>query len=162
MNGTGQAGVLVGVSGSLASASALRWAAAEARRRHARLRVIRSWDPEFDTAALPPDLRMAPARLQAAAAQSLAEVMCAVFGAEAPDDVTAELARGVAERVLADRSAGAELLVLGSAAPPGGAARSIGPVVRSCLSRASCPVVVVSPPAERDQPSALVPPAQAG
>jgi len=147
MDGTGRVSVVVGVSGSPASAAALRWAAAEARRRHARLRVIRSWDPEFDAAALPPDVRMASARQQAAAALSLAGTMGDVFGPQAPDGVTAELAQGMAERVLADRSADAELLVLGSAAPPGGAARSIGPVVRSCLSRACCPVVVVSPPA---------------
>lgn len=38
--------VVVGVSGSSASAGALRWAADEARRRHAALRVVRSWHAE--------------------------------------------------------------------------------------------------------------------
>jgi len=50
----------------------------------------------------------------------------------------------VAERVLVDLSAGADLLVLGSASGLTDG-RSIGPVIRGCLSRAHCPVVVVGP-----------------
>lgn len=88
---------------------------------------------------------MAPAQQRSAAGESLATALHAAFGPEIPDHVTAEVAEGVAERVLADRSAGAGLLVLGCAAPPAAAARSVGPVVRNCLSRAHCPVVVISP-----------------
>jgi nucleotide-binding universal stress UspA family protein len=146
MDGTGQRGVIVGVSGSPASAGALRWTAAEAQQRHARLRVIRSWDPEFEAAAMPVGLQLAPARQRAAAADSLARQLRAAFGPQPPDGASAELAQGVPEWVLTDQSATAQLLVVGSATPPNHTARSIGPVVRYCLSRAQCPVVV-SPPA---------------
>jgi nucleotide-binding universal stress UspA family protein len=69
--------------------------------------------------------------------------MRAEFGPVTPDGVTAELAEGVHERVLADRSGGADLLVLGVTSPAWLAGRSAGPVVRACLARAWCPVVVI-------------------
>ncbi|HEX5294169.1 MAG TPA: universal stress protein [Streptosporangiaceae bacterium] len=155
MDRMNRAAIVVGVSGSIASAAALSWAAAESRRRHAPLRVVRSWDPEFSSEGLPAGVQMVPAQQRRAAGESLASVLSAAFGPRLPGYVTAELAEGVSERVLADRSAGADLLVLGCAAPPAGArgaARSIGPVVRSCLSRAHCPVAVISPdsPTGRD------------
>ena len=70
--------------------------------------------------------------------------MVAVFGPQPPAGVSSELTQGIAERVLVDRSAGANLLVLGEAAPPPLAGRAIGSVIRACLRRAFCPVVVVS------------------
>jgi len=141
--------LVVGVSGSRASAAALRWAAAEALRRHARLRVVRTWDPEFDAPYAPSGQRPGPHEQRESAGASLASQLRATFGRQMPAWVTAELARGVAERVLVDRSAGADLLVLGSAAPPSPTARSVGPVVRACLSRSQCPVVVCA----ADQPT---------
>jgi len=142
-----QPAIVVGVSDSEASAAALRWAADEASRRHVTLRVVRSWDAEFAAPYAPAGGRLTPAQQRAAARQGLAALMCSVLGSVTPDGVAAELAEGVAERTLVDRSAGADLLVLGSAAPPVAAertiGRSIGPVVRACLSRAQCPVVVV-------------------
>lgn len=141
--------LVVGVSGSRASGAALRWAAAEARRRHARLRVIQAWDPEFGAPYAPSGQRTAPGQQREAAGASLTSQLRAAFGRQMPAWVTAELARGVAERVLVDRSAGADLLVLGSAAPPTPTARSVGPVVRACLSRSQCPVVICA----ADQPA---------
>ncbi|GAA2882051.1 hypothetical protein GCM10020220_085410 [Nonomuraea rubra] len=48
------------------------------------------------------------------------------------------------ESVLAEQARGADLLVLGSAAPLAGDGR-LGAVVLSCLRRPPCPVVVVPP-----------------
>ena len=95
MNSTGQQTIVVGVSGSSASVTALRWAADEALRRHALLRVVRSWDPEFRApyAALG-DLPTADQQ-RATASQELAAVMRAAFGPATPDGVVAELAEGV-------------------------------------------------------------------
>jgi nucleotide-binding universal stress UspA family protein len=149
MNSPRQPVVMVGVSGSRASASALRWAAAEARRRHARLRIVRAWDPEFGAPYAPPGPRPTPAQQCAAAGAGLADLVRESFGERVPAWVTTELAQGVAERVLVARSGGADLLVLGSASPPAPLARSIGPVIRTCLSRARCPVVVCA----ADQPA---------
>ncbi len=55
--------------------------------------------------------------------------------------MTAEIAEGLAARVLLDHADGAEMLVLGSAR---GAPDGIGPVARACLRHAPCPVVVVN------------------
>jgi nucleotide-binding universal stress UspA family protein len=137
--------VLVGVRDARASADALRWAAAEAWRRDARLRVVRCWDPEFTAPYAGQAGRPAGGIQHAAARERLAGLLSQVFGDQSPGWVTTELRRGVAERVLVSLSAEAELLVLGSAGRGGqdGQARAIGPVIRGCLSRAHCPVVVV-------------------
>jgi nucleotide-binding universal stress UspA family protein len=142
MNMMNQPAVVVGVSGSRASAAALRWAVDEAKRRHALLRIVRCWEPEIHAPYAPVGGQLTRAQQREAASQGLAALIRAEFGTETPAGVTAELARGTAERTLVDRSAGADLLVLGSESPPTAAGRSIGPVIRACLSRAECPVVV--------------------
>jgi nucleotide-binding universal stress UspA family protein len=58
--------------------------------------------------------------------------------------VRTEIAEGLAARILLDRCAGADMLVLGTAADSQGASRSAGPVIRALLRRAPCPVVVIS------------------
>ena len=142
MNVMSQPAVVVGVSGSRASVAALRWAVDEAQRRHALLRIVRCWDPVTRAPCAPAEGQLTRAQQREAASKSLAALMRAEFGTEAPAGVMAELAQGTAERTLVDRSAGADLLVLGSESPPAATGRSIGPVVRACLSRAACPVVV--------------------
>jgi len=138
--------IVVGVDGSLASAAALGWASAEARLRKAKLHVVRAWEPPRHAArhatagAMPPPGE----ETQHAACAGLAATMRTTFGSNIPAYVTAELAEGVPERVLTDRSAHADLLVLGVSAAASQIGRSAGPVVRSCLARARCPVVIVS------------------
>ncbi len=136
--------IVVGISGSPASGCALRWAAEEARLRRARLHVVRVWDPARHAApyacagALP-----TCDEERTTACNGLAAALRSEFGPARPDGVTAELAEGVPERVLIDRSAGADLLVLGLTGPARLAGRSPGPVVRTCVARARCPVVVI-------------------
>jgi nucleotide-binding universal stress UspA family protein len=137
--------ILVGVSGSLASAGALRWAADEAAREHGALRVVRTWKPEprafyAHPASGPQDA----ARQHQIASDGLAAMILAVLDSEELNNVSGEVIEGTAERVLVDLSATADLLVLGSASGLT-EGRSIGPVIRGCLSRAHCPVVVVGP-----------------
>jgi nucleotide-binding universal stress UspA family protein len=65
-----------------------------------------------------------------------------------PGRLTGEVADEPPARALLDRSAQAELLVLGTTRPapqPGQPAQAMGPVARPCLRLAHCPVVVVSP-----------------
>jgi nucleotide-binding universal stress UspA family protein len=143
MNSMNQAAVVVGVSGSAASAAALRWAADEARRRNTGLQVVCSWQPEFAAPYAPADTRAGPGEQRVIASEGLTAALQAAFGTVTPDGVTAELAKGEAEHVLVDRSAGAGLLVLGAGSSPAPAGQFIGPVIRTCLSRAHCPVVVV-------------------
>jgi nucleotide-binding universal stress UspA family protein len=136
--------IVVGVSGSPASGAALSWAAEEARLRGARLHVVRVWDPARHAAPYAAVGATPTGEEELASARDgLAAVMRAEFGPVTPERVTAELAEGVPERVLVDRSAGASLLVLGVTSPAWLAGRSTGPVVRACLARAQCPVVVI-------------------
>ncbi len=138
--------IVVGVNGSRASAAALRWAAEEADRRQARLRVVLGWSPRSDAPYAPADGRPTRDQQREAAGERLTALLRRVFRSGVPWRLTPELAEGTAERILVEESADADLLVLGAAAPPYSSARSVGPVVRACLSRARCPVVVVSPP----------------
>src|SRR5262249_24156422 len=133
---------VVGVSGSRASGAALSWAAEEARLRGARLHVVRVWDPARHTAPYAAVGATPTGEEELASARDgLAAAIRAEFGPATPDGVTAEMAEGVAERVLVDRSADADLLVLGVSTPTWMAGRSAGPVVRACLARAWCSVV---------------------
>jgi len=70
--------------------------------------------------------------------------MRAAFGAEVPVGVTAEIAEGMAERVLAHRSRDASLLVLGATADAGMTGRPAGPVIRACIRSAKCPLVIIT------------------
>jgi len=77
---------------------------------------------------------LASARLEAAPALTADRVSC-------------ELIAGSPAKVLIDRSAGAELLVLGAAYPVDDPAHhlptAMGSVARACLHAAACPVVIV-------------------
>jgi nucleotide-binding universal stress UspA family protein len=81
----------------------------------------------------------------------LKAVVREALGPEPSAAVQMELADGLPSRVLLDRADGAEMLVLGSTRPGGGAAATLqpriplGPVTRDCLRAAPCPVVVVRP-----------------
>jgi nucleotide-binding universal stress UspA family protein len=137
--------IMVGVSRSLASRAALSWAVEEARLRKARLHVVRVWDPVRHAAPYAAvDATLSSEEKQAEARYGLVAALCAEFGPAVPDHVTSELAEGVPERVLVDRSEGADLLVLGVADQAWLCGQSTGPVVRACLARARCPVVVIS------------------
>ena len=153
--------IVVGVDGSDESAAAFRWACREASLRGAEVHAVHvreakchslasyavpapgspgsSPDDEgADTSGLPPTI-------------ALDQSQCP--GVE----VRTEVVEGLAARVLLDRCEGADMLVLGTVSDPTGALRSAGPVIRACLRRASCPVVVISvaqDPVPRREPSA--------
>lgn len=149
--------ILVGFGGSGASSAALIWAAGEAGRRHAALRVIQVWQPHPARALYagaghggsePPR----PASTERLAADVRYVLSTALGGDADALDVDIELAEGIAERVLAVASAYADLLVLGSGGQspvsqpdPLISDRPVGPVVRACLSHSRCPVVIVGP-----------------
>jgi nucleotide-binding universal stress UspA family protein len=136
--------IVAGVSGSPASARALRWAADEARRRHGRLKVVLAWRIQQRAHYAPAPAQHEVAARQQRARDGLAATVRAVLGPELAAEVTTEVTEGNPERALIDSSAAADLLVLGAASgQPAG--RSLGPVVRTCLSQAHCPVVVVGP-----------------
>ena len=134
--------ILVGVSGSPASRSALRWAADEARRRECRLRVVLVWQREMAASYAQQADRRDRTKCREQAWSVLTESVRAELGPGPWRGTAVEAVEGRTEQALVAASEDAELLVLGSGQPA-----LIGPVVRTCLANAHCPVVVVSRPA---------------
>jgi nucleotide-binding universal stress UspA family protein len=145
--------ILVGVSGSPASQAALRWAADEAESRECRLRIVLIWQPEQRASYAQQADRRDTTERRAQARCDLTETVWAVLGSSPWRDTTVEAVEGKIEQVLVAASEEADLLVLGS-----GHATVIGPVVRTCLTEARCPVVVVSRPVS---PTRVIPPSTA-
>jgi nucleotide-binding universal stress UspA family protein len=158
------------VDDSTESAAALRWACREAALRGAEVHAVHAREaPVHSMASYASYAVRAEARPREV---DVAGLWRSVMPGLAPDvRVRTEVANGLAARVLLERCEGAEMLVLGTAgdrpAAPGasgsagaqgvssGSARSAGPVIRACLLRAPCPVVVISaarePLAPRDE-----------
>jgi nucleotide-binding universal stress UspA family protein len=87
----------------------------------------------------------APASHEDVSADTIEDLVRSVKADQAPDaEIRVEVVVGLAARVLLDRCAGADMLVLGTASDTPGAGRPVGPVIRACLRRAPCPVVVIS------------------
>ena len=145
--------VLVGVGGSGAAMAAMIWAAREAGRRDATLRVVRAWQPYPARALYAGTGHGRPGHASRdAAADRLAAHVHAALGDTTRINVVTEVIEGEPERVLAAASADADMLVLGAGkespvahVDPLIVDRPVGPVIRSCLSRARCPVVIISP-----------------
>jgi nucleotide-binding universal stress UspA family protein len=150
--------IVAGVNLSAASVAALRWAAAEARLRGAALHVVHAWEPAARRASYA-ILGDSPAggqeRLQAQ--DNLTAIMLAAFGGDVPDGITTEVAEGMPERILADRSQGAGLLVLGAAAAVSLDGRPAGPVIRACMRSAPCPLVIITAAADARPPGVGTP-----
>jgi nucleotide-binding universal stress UspA family protein len=150
---TAQQRIVVGVKRSAASLAALRWAAAEARLRRVPLHVVHAWEPVAHPASYA-ILGDSPASGQERhrANDNLAAITHAAFGAGLPPGITVEVTEGRAERILADRSRDASLLVLGATADAGVTGRPAGPVIRACMRIARCPLVIINAAADARAP----------
>ncbi len=136
--------IVVGVDGSAASVAALRWACREASLRGAEVHAVHVREAQCHS--LPGYAALAQSSPDDFSVEELAGKVKAEY---APDvEVKGEVADGLAARVLLERCAGADMLVLGTASDTAGSPRPAGPVIRACLRRAACPVVVIS--AERE------------
>lgn len=137
--------IVVGVDGSEASVSGLRWAAQEAACTGAGLHVITAWEDAASGRAPYAPARGAPRAedQRSAAAARLAACVHAALGPAPAVPLCAEVVTGPAGRVLLAASAGAHLLVIGSAPRSDRYRAPAGAVHRACLRGAPCPVVVV-------------------
>jgi nucleotide-binding universal stress UspA family protein len=155
--------VTVGVDGSAESVAALRWACREASLRGAQVHAVHVREAQCHSLAsyAVPAPASADDVSTTGSADSMDDVVRAVQADQAPEvEVRVEVVDGLAARVLLDRCAGADMLVLGTASDTPGAGRSVGPVIRACLRRAPCPVVVISAaqdPAQRREGPVRVP-----
>ena len=132
--------LVVGVDNSAESVAALRWACREAALRGAEVHAVHVRE----------ELCHSLASYAVPAAADSHEVCVEDLVRSVRDDqspaagIRVEVIDGLAARVLLDRCDGADMLVLGTSSDAPGALRSAGPVIRACLRRASCPVVVIS------------------
>ncbi len=127
--------VVVGVAGS---AAALRWAAGEACRREAVLRIVSAWE-EPDRIQPAVAGRSDPAQIAAGRVQkALTRVL---RQQHYPHHVACVTPRGKPGRALLDETEGAGLLVVGTTGI--GSGRTPGAVALFCLRHAHVPVVFV-------------------
>jgi nucleotide-binding universal stress UspA family protein len=142
--------VVVGVDGSAESVAALMWACREARLRdadvHAVLAVEASFHRAANYASYATPHHTEPQDSCGAARDVLRRAVADAADRYPGINVRAEVAEGLAARVLLDRSAGADMLVLGRTHHGSEHHRGAGPVIRACLKSASCPVVVIGLP----------------
>src|ERR1700760_69736 len=136
--------IVVGVDGSAESAAALHWACREAPLRGAEVHVVHVREEFCHSLA---SYAAVPALTTADDISIEIDNLVHSVRADLPPEVKVrgEVVNGLAARVLLDRCEGADMLVLGTSSDGAGEIRSAGPVIRACLRRASCPVVVISP-----------------
>jgi nucleotide-binding universal stress UspA family protein len=144
--------IVVAVDGSPPAAAAMAWAADDATRRRARLRIVHVWEPwsyDFPFEAAPHSQRSIPAYWEGV----LAAAVEWVHG-HAPDvEVSAALVTGAVSERLTTESEDADELILGSRGLDGLTALVLGSVSRSVAGHALGPVVVVrrSPPTRQGE-----------
>jgi nucleotide-binding universal stress UspA family protein len=132
--------IVVGVDTSAESVAALRWACREASFRGAEVHAVHVREELCHSLA-----SYAVPAISDTHEVAVEDVVREVHADHAPDvKLRVEVVDGLAARVLLDRCAGAEMLILGTSSDEPGSPRSAGPVIRACLRRASCPVVVIS------------------
>ncbi|MER5599737.1 universal stress protein [Streptomyces sp. NPDC002265] len=133
--------VVVGVGDMGTDSAALRFAAEEARLRHAALDAVRAWRCPAHESTDHPLLAGEPARLHE---QHAGEVLDKALE-QVPSDVEVHrrTVEGPARRVLLAASYEADLLVVGARRHPGHFGLQLGRVAHGVLHHASCAVAVV-------------------
>ncbi|MDQ4012072.1 MAG: universal stress protein [Actinomycetota bacterium] len=144
-------GIVVGVDGSPASYTGLRWAMVHAGHIGGHVRAVRCWQPvsvKSWRAAVTAEPVPPSAEQYALAERELAQVVAAAALGQAPEAahvaVQRRVARGAAGSVLVTEAEGAALLVVGSHGH-----RRIHDVLAEstssyCVRHATCPVVVIT------------------
>lgn len=152
--------IVVGVDGSDGGAAALEFAADEAALRGVALHIVTAWDipvgaysgaasggAAFGGAV---DIAWDPATwdaLRARAQQVAGEALATAKKLQPSLDVEATAVQGHAANALLDRSADAELIVVGRRGLGGFKTLLLGSVSQQIVQHATCPVVVMHQPA---------------
>jgi len=144
--------VVVGVSETSKSPTALAWGAAQAQQNGGRLVAVRAWrmpNPQATPAGTPPGRISREVDVEHAARTSLEEDVAATLGADHAAEVL--LVRGGKFKVLVQAAAAADLMVVD-------APRQLlaGPMfAHRLVYAAACPVVVMPPRISGEPPSVL-------
>ena len=154
--------IVVGVDGSAEAARALEYAAAEAARRGARLRVVSVFAmPDYWMVPIgfaPPQVTVPLVEELRSGAQEAAQRAVDELSAARPDlagqiEVEAVGVCGHPSDDLVALSRGADLLVLGHRGRGAMASVILGSVGLSCVLHAGCPVTIVRPTTETTPPA---------
>ena len=121
--------ILVGIDGSQASRSALRWAADQAERNQCEIVALNAWTRTLI--------------LGGAATSVLLQSIVEELGENPPVTVQPVVKEGNPARILIDMSADADLLVVGTRGHGGCAGLLLGSVSQHVAAYARCTVVVV-------------------
>lgn len=131
--------IIVGVDGSPASVSALRYAARIATALGHPIQVVTTWDAPLHGEAA----TAAGWEPEQWALKVLDRTVEEAFGADAPDGMTRTVRVGPPTRTLLELSEHAAMLVLGSRGHGGFSGLLLGSVSAACAEHAHCPVLVV-------------------
>ena len=158
--------IVVGVDGSVESVAALRWACREASLRGAEVHAVHVREEHCHSLASYAVRALPTEDAEDDVAIDVNDLVRTVQANQAPGvQVRVEEVEGLAARVLLDRCEGADMLILGTPGDVPGGLRSAGPVIRACLRRAPCAVVVISaamdPMQERESAARTAEPAGA-
>ena len=139
--------IVVGIDDSDGARAALGWAAHEAEKTGARLRVVHAY--QLDLAWIDGYNEAIPkweAHARSVAEETLARVAHEVIpGAGALDGIELDVVEGSPAEVLHEAGADASLVVVGSRGRGGFAGLLLGSVSQRLAQRAPCPVVIVPP-----------------
>ena len=138
--------IVVGIDGSEASKSALRWAVEDARARGAEVVALHAYEVQVPTLdavapATPVDLPGLIAASQDDAQQFVTTVVDEVVGNSVSVDVAPIAVEDEPAKALLDASRDADLLVVGSHGH-GFSGLFLGSVSLECAQHAACPVVI--------------------
>jgi nucleotide-binding universal stress UspA family protein len=132
--------IVVGVDGSADSVIALRWACREASIRNAEVHAVHVQEAPLHR----PASYAVPTPTDSCTDGDTEMWKAALADVASGIRVHTETAVGLVARTLLERCTGADMLVLGTTANDvPDQAWSAGPVIRACLQRAPCPVVVI-------------------
>ena len=138
--------IVVGIDGSAGSQEALRFAAAEARLRKAKLRLVAAWTLTYVAAPIgmmaPIDDALLP-ELQENARAVLDHAVAEVLGEATDIEIEKSICEGSPAQVLVDAAQGADLLVVGTRGHGGFAGLLLGSVSQQIAHHAPCPIVIV-------------------
>jgi nucleotide-binding universal stress UspA family protein len=137
--------ITVGVDGSEGGAAALRWAAAEARLRGAKLRVVHAWNVPtiaYAGSGFLPSTSFED-DIGKAAQEGLSQWLETAKGDLEGLDVEHRVVEGHSAAVLVEAAADAELIVVGSRGLGGFSELLLGSVSHQVAQRAHCPVVII-------------------
>ncbi len=143
--------IVVGVDGSSASRTALRWAIEEARLRNAKVVAVHAWwgIPDLEPGATVSDADWETIRAEEGLARVEEFVDETLRGARRDVEIVCLATQGVTVvEALVEAAGDADLLVVGSRGL-GRFRGMLGSVSRGCVEHAICPVVVIRGEAAR-------------